>query len=422
MKKRRINFTFSLICLEVLFVPLYYFICEILLSGSQVDNSIRDIVILILIALTAKSRLKKNDLPICLSCTILMLFGLGSFILFSYPGTLNVLRSYLMPMVFYFVCRNYNFSEREYIILQRLIILELAVVGILGLYQAFFLGDSFLVELGYPSRDGFLDATSYYIGGFFGYQRNIASFVSPNTCGVVIATALIIHIIDSIKFIESRRWLVTFSLSVALLGTFSRSAIVGTAISVIFVNFIVKKWRIRISKKMIWVIPICLCSLGLVYFIDSLFLNGLFFKMLSSSFVGTINKTDLSALKHIEDLFLPMETILDNPFGLGFGSNGPMAIAVNTNAHAVESSIYLMMFEVGVIPAIIVFLPYVKLIVDTIRNKKYRFYAPAAIVTMVLITYLLLPNIQTYEVGFFAMMYIGFYYNESVRDFYVKKK
>lgn len=173
---------------------------------------------------------------------------------------------------------------------------------------------------------------------------------------------------------------------------------------------------------MIWVIPICLCYLGLVYFIDSLFLNGLFFKMLSSSFVGTINKTYLSALKHIEDLFLPMETILDKPFGLGFGSNGPMAIAVNTNAHAVESSIYLMMFEVGVIPAIIVFFPYVKLIVDTIRNIKYRYYAPAAIVTMVLVTYLLLPNIQTYEVGFFAMMYIGFYYNESVRHFYVKNK
>ena len=390
MRVVKSNINYFLLCFVIVFVPLHYFVCEILLSGSKIDNLFRDLVIISLFLSVTKLRFKKKDILMLLSAAILISSALISYFVFHYPGTLNVLKTYLMPILFYFVCSTFHFTKKKYIKLLRILIVEMAIIGIVGFFQAFFLGDQFLLGLGYPSKNGFLEASSYYIGGYFGYQRNIATLVSPNACGAVLAGVLLVHLLDKFRYVQSKRWLITYFLIIALLGTFSRSAILGAIIAFAFVKIVLLKanLRIRYKKNWIWVVPIAIVLLVVVLFIDSKFLNGIFSRMLQSSFSGTVKGTDTSMIAHIQDLFVPLTTVLNNPFGLGFGSNGPMAIATMSNANAVESSVYLMMFEVGIIPAIIVFLPYVKLIVDTIRNKKYDNYVPTAVTIMTLVTYI----------------------------------
>ena len=417
------NFGFFLLCLIILFLPLHYFICEIILSRFMIDNIFRDFVIMCLFVLITRFKIKKKDMLILICCMILVLFALFSFFINNYAGTFNVLRTYIVPMLFYFVCSNFNFTKEKFNFIQKIMVIELALIGIIGLIQAFFLGDDFLVSLGYPSVDGFLDSSSYYIGGFFGYQRNIGTFVSPNVCGVALALAVLVHLLEGTNYIKENRTFILLILIISLIGTFSRSAIVGALLAVMFISFVKENsiFKIKISKKILWLIPAIILVIIFVYLVDLKFLNGIFFKMLASSFLGTIAGTDVSMQGHIRDLFEPLLTIINNPFGLGFGSNGPMAIGVSATYNVVESSIYLMMFEVGILPAIIIFVPYFKLIFDTLKNRIYKYYVPFAVETMILTTYFLLPNIQAYEVSFYSMMFLGFYYNKSVKEIYTKK-
>lgn len=421
MRLSKNKLVYYFILLIVLFVPLHYFLCEIVLSGSKIDNLFRDVVVVLLFILVTRLRFKKKDIWVLIACLILLLFGILSFTINRYPGTLNVLKTYVVPMLFYFVCSIYKFTKQEYDKLLRCMIVELACLGIIGFFQAFVLGDSFLVGLGYPSEGPFLAGSAYYIGGFYGHQRNMATLVSPNTCGVVLAVALIIHLCNKYNIIDKYRNIITIMLVVGLLGTFSRSAMLGTAFGLLFVKVFCNRLSMKrkVSKNMLRIIaaiPIVIC---LVSIIDGKFLNGIFGRMLYSSIEGTVSGTDESMIKHIEDLIYPIKTVLTNPLGTGFGKNGPMALVLVQGADNVESSVYLMMYEVGIIGAIFVFIPYIKTVIDSLYVKKIKNYVPVAIVIMVLTTYLLLPNIQTYEVAFYAMMFIGLFNNNSIKKIYL---
>ena len=136
-----------------------------------------------------------------------------------------------------------------------------------------------------------------------------------------------------------------------------------------------------------------------------------------SSFSRMLNGTDLSTQQHIKDLYEPLRIIALNPFGRGFGNNGPMAVEFSSLSQNVESSFYLMMYEMGPICGLFPILPYLVIIRKTYRQRKTNiFFAPAAISVTCLFTYLLLPNIQTYEILFFCYAYFGLYTNRYVGE------
>ena len=64
----------------------------------------------------------------------------------------------------------------------------------------------------------------------------------------------------------------------------------------------------------------------------------------------------------------------------------------------------------------------IKVVIDTVKNKNTcNYFVPAAVSIAVFFTYLLLPNVQTFEILFYSYMYIGFYYNSSVRKIYLSR-
>lgn len=422
MKIKLRNFEHKLLYLLLMYMPLHYYICEVFLKRMNIDNIFRDIVIIFLFVLSLRKNIKiKNSAIIGFGIIIMVIFSIISIVFLSLPGTFNILRTYIVPMLIFFVVSKMNIFENEFIKINRIVYIGVAIIGVYGFVQAFLLGDDFLINIGYPQNGGFLASSSYYIGGFFGYQRNVGTFVSPNVCGAVIAIALAVLIFNNYYAREKEKSYCIVALVLGGLSTFSRSSMVAF-IGACFVIFTLKGSMRKIRKKTVLTVLFGMVIVILLfYFIDTFFLNQLFSRMLKSSFTGMFNLTDTSAQKHLEDLYMPLQNILQHPFGLGFGNNGPMALTYNSDANAVESSFYLISYEIGILGAVLYFIPYFLVIIHTVINRQYKYYAPACISIICLITYFFLPNVQTYEIVFYAFLYMGLYYNRSVRTLFMCK-
>jgi hypothetical protein len=403
----------------LIYMPLHYFICEVLLRQIKFDNIIRDIIILILFFITLihnNGKIKKTSIMIACNCIIIILFAITSWICKGYPETLNIMRTYIVPMLIYFTCSHIVINQKQLKKMHNMIAIELAIIGFYGFFQAFFLGDDFIIKLGYPSVSGFLSSSSYYIGGFYGYQRSVGTFISPNICGLIVGIALCILTFNDFGMSRKFKTVIFIMAGIGILATFSRSAILGYIFAVLILYFkriFGKKFKTKI------IFQIVMTTLGLfilIAVVDKNFLNGLMTRMLQSSFYSTVSGSDSSAAKHIEDLVEPLNIVFSHPFGLWFGNNGPMAVELSKMANTVESSIYLMMYELGIVFGLLFFVPCISVIIKTLKNQNYKYYVPAAVCILTMVTFLLLPNVQAFEPLFYLFVFIGFYNNQNVKE------
>lgn len=404
----------NIVKILLLLMPFHYILCECFLKNKSIDNLWRDmliiaILVLIMIAHSGKLRLGRYGKYIILMNLIVIVFTLFSP---NISIAINIARTYLITSWIYFGIVNLNLDKKKIDKWKYIIIISAVVVSVYGLFQAFILGDQFLVKIGYPSENGFL-TSSYYINNFFGHQRVTGSLVSPNICGIFLAIALLTLL--SYDGVGSKKKIIfALIIAVALMCTLSRSSILAFIISYIYYNFLKKNNTInkeknknsilkRKNKKIIVVLSVTAYLIMLLY-IDSKYLGGLVSKMLKSS----SKMNDLSALKHFEDLYSPIKTVIENPFGLGFGNNGPKAFAVNSKANLVESSIYMIMYDFGPFFGILFYLPFLCIFCDSIckRNRTEVQFA-GSLSLLMLISYALLPNIQEFEPTFYFYFFLG---------------
>lgn len=411
------------LCILLLYMPFHYYICECLFSETKIDNMIRDVVIVIMfVIILYKSKLKigRHDMFVVMNCIIITIFAVCSFIKNGYPATFNILRTYIIPQLIFIVCSRLKITYEQYRNLNNIIVVELALIAIYGVFQAFILGDKFLINMGYPSNGYSLSGYSYYISGFFGNQRSVGTFISPNICGVLLIIAICVYSYSNVICIK-RKKIVIFCLGIGLIATFSRSAIIGLLLSIMVITLISGN-KVKVTKRILTIgITSVIFAIIIIIYVDSHYFGGVFFDMIIRSLTSVFNKSDPSAKAHVSDLLEPISKILNHPLGLGFGNNGPMALDVSDSANIVESSFYLMIYELGIVLGMLFFVPYFCVIIDTFRNKKYRNYLPAAISIAVCFTYVLLPNVQTYEILFYSFMYMGFYYNPYIKKIYIRQ-
>lgn len=425
MKKKKIKWNTEMkwLIALIVYMPFHYYICECLISFTSVDNLIRDFIIIGLSLYELKKhnfKIQKKDRDIIINISVLIAFAVVSYIAFSFPETFNILRTYMIPMLIYFVSVNVNLNKEQLDYIHKLILIEFTIISVWGLFQAFVLGDDFLIRLGYPSiaNGTYLAGNSYYIGGFYGRQRSVGTFVSPNVAGCLFAMIAAIPI----AYIFNKRkvsivWLVL--LLIGLVGTISRSSMFALLGSFIFYKcFLNIKSKLSRNAFLRFFILIIVAVLGF-YLADKYLSNGLLSTMLTSSFRGMNQRTDLSTQKHIEDLTEPLKVVVKYPFGRGFGSNGPMASGTTTHYLNVESSIYLMMYELGPVFGILFYEPLFSTIWRTVKNKSsYSYFVPCLMSITAFVTFILLPNVQTYEILFYLYLFIGFYRNRSIRELY----
>lgn len=427
LKKRNDILYWGLAAL-VFYMPLHYYLCELLISGTNIDNILRDGVILFLAALVLfqkESFTKLQCILITASCAMLTVLGVVSAVLNRIIPILNILRTYLVPMLIFFVCRSVHLTKARFTQLNLLLMAELAIVAIYGFIQAFFLTDDFLIMLGYPNDGKYLDYT-FYISYFWGHQRGLGTFVSPNICGVILSIGLCSLLYTDRN--RSFRWYYIWGtlLMVGLITTFSRSSWLGFAAATGFYWVISKSWT-RISKKTINRVAAVVLTAGIFLLLDWLIFDSLVLKMFLSQTLRTFTGTDPSANAHAEHLMSPptatpspdQDTASPLSFLMHFGLNGPMAAEFVDNPTKVESSYYLMNYEVGILGCLVYFAPYITVILQTAINRKtYPYFVPAAVSIVVLVSYVFLPNVQTFEIPFYCFMFMGLYYNTSVQALY----
>lgn len=410
MTKKRVPF-YILYALTA-YMPFHFYICELFLTKTKADNLVRDFFILwifFLLFFKKKIQIKSTGLFVALDCFILLLFAISSLISGTNASCVgNSLRTYLVPLLVYFIASSTPLNKKDYIALTKLIVFEFTAIALYGIFQALILGDSFLLKIGYAGdENGHLSGTSYYISGFYGTQRLVGVFISPNICGLLLAFVICILLFsNTIKYIKHRK-IYLIVLFFAEILTFSRSALLALIIACC-IMYSIKYASHKINSLRVISILLFFCLLLFAsYSLDSMLNGGRIWSMLSRSVFGIFNGSDSSASRHMNDLFASFGSMSEYLFGFGFGTNGPIAASVLPQAHLVESSYSLMVFELGVFCGFLFFIPLISSAFNILSKKSLLAPEARAISICALVNFLFLPNIQTYEVIFYIFLYLG---------------
>lgn len=403
-QKKKISLIEISIILLIIFVPMHKMLFDIIIKGN-LDNLWRDALLIVsfvglIFVRNKKIKLGRYGLSIILMWGVVLIYTVISD---RMNIAFNLARTYLIPTLIYFIIINSNISQESLKKMEDIFILVATALSIFGIFQAFVLGDEFLVQLGYISNGNHLASNGFYIGGFYGNQRVTSTLASPNICGIYFGIAIIV-LYSKLKEKKVYKYFMVI-LILGLITTFSRSAIIGTIFAFLLYYKNNRKHIKHTRKEVINIVAIIFLGISITLILDEFLLDNLITRMIQRSFVSTVTLKDASAQKHLSDLWEPLNIIFTNPLGLGFGHNGPIVLAQYSDANLVESSIYLLAYDFGIIGMIIYIFPYIDGIFRGVFTNN-RTISPS-ILLLVMITYFLLPNVETFEIIFFVYFFMG---------------
>lgn len=328
-------------------------------------------------------------------------------------------RIYFMPLLLVPVIRCMEFSEKYFQRLLKLIMANTAVLSLWGLIQCQFLGDGFLMKLGYPTTTkwGPLRLNDeFYIARLGNFQRLVSTFAAPNTCGLYLAIVLLVTLFMYKKLKINRVFVsVTVAfMAAALLVTFSRTAWIAVCAGLMIYSFNMIRWT---GKKVLYVLKAAGAILLAFIILDGIFLSFDISMAIIHLVVSTINGNDSSVNGHIDSLLASVENIFMHPLGMGMGENGPRALVFMKKPNLTESAYFLMTYEVGILGSIVYFGSYVKVLYDNIREFRSRRNSRrlfiSAVILIVMTGFLSLPFVQDFEILVYVFAVMALQYNSS---------
>lgn len=415
IKVKKYNLNIILFLILIALMPLHNLLFSKILGGIKVLSLWREVIILYLFVCATKMKIKNNLMEMGL------LFSIGLILIFAvFSGSgasFNIARTYCMPLLIFFYTRRKDFSSRELDAITKVMLIIAVAISIWGLVQAFILGPAIMFRLGYSNSGGRFGSTAFYINGWT-QQRVIGTFSSPNGCGAYFA-CMLIFLVCVEERIKNKYifWLAFGIIGLGLIGTFSRSAWLGCFIGLVCCGSIKLK-KIKTSSMKIFVMVV----VAILVLLIPLSRTELFSKMLAMVFshIGkTVSREDASFAYHLQQLYKPFFELVDHPFGLGFGTNGSFALShlAVENTHQVESSIWVMAFELGIVGALVYFFPYLYIIWKFHKEKKDKMMRCAVgVCVCILFIYCCLPSVQNYEQSFYVMMFAGIAMKNSKRN------
>ena len=327
----------------------------------------------------------------------------------------NILRICVIPMLMVFIMQSFPMDEAMYDKLIWVLFLEGVGIALFGIFQVFILGEEFLTAIGYGVDKALHH--SFYIGGWRGSQRLVGTFASPNNCGLYLTQMVVICWVNKDRLL--RRWKLAYIgillIVIGIVATFSRSAWVSLFV-VLVLHFIMHEpnkkrllnWRTAV---------VAVGGLVCLWLLDLVLLKSRMTNMIISSIRGVVTQSDASFMKHLEDLILPIGTILRNPLGFGFGTSGPVALnALGEGTRLVESSVWLVGYDMGIPGMLLYFSAYV-LAIFGIFSKKDGYKRTAGFVALAaLIIFFILPLHQNVESTFLIFTFMGLSRNPGLKS------
>ncbi len=389
----------KLLNLLIILLPYHYLIFGVLFAELPGMKLWRDAVIILIWALEI---IKNKKVYIDKWELIDILFGILTIVYIFFAPYLNqafnMARVYLIPMLLFHSVRKMELQTHEITNILKKIYNNTIILCLYGIIQAYVLGSNFLIRLGYPVNSFGSLNDSYYLSGYgnvyFGraIQRVVSTFSSANICGFYLCLVFIIFIYaKNLVGLSKRKYtFFIFFVGATLVLTFSRSTWLALAIALILVG---RKQVFDFVKRQYKMIVLMIVII-VVIVIES---DGVR-SALTHIAISSVSGSDTSMVSHYATISNAFELIKDNPWGLGLGVNGPRALNYG-NANLVESAILLIVFDFGILGAILYFMDYIVLIVDSFARKKRSIYSKLCLCTsiFVIIAYLNIPYVQEME-------------------------
>ncbi len=393
-------------------MPYHYLVFAVLLANVPVLKLWRDVLLMAVLVLEImRSGGVKRDSALVSDVIFILLCFVYVFLAPVTFKALNITRIYLLPILIFHVVKNLALTEWEIQSFLKKLMFSTVVLCIYGIVQAFLLGPDFLVMLGYSNNDGVLSHT-YFLSNFGGnvlgrsVQRVVSTFSSANVCAFYLCCVLIVYLSarKRIKVSAVAYYSFMFLVFATIVLTFSRSSWLALAIAVLLTNAAPLWAFIREG----WKPTACLAIVALIAVIAAESLQDALIHIIKSSLSGS----DTSVVNHFSTIKTAITKVSASPFGLGLGENGPRALNYGS-ANLVESSYFLMVFEYGLIGAVLYFYDYVFMIIYALKNRRYAKHQSAiclCLAVFALIAYFNIPYVQEIECTGFVCIVFGLLY------------
>lgn len=344
-----------LLKLLIVILTINYMVITIIFNDMTLLKYSRDMLLaaMICICLTNKTFAFKTKSLIFVF--IIMFWGIACLRADSLSMGVACFRRYIFPLgVLFAVTRMEALKkESEYKSFLKFILIFFAIISVWGVFQAWVLGDEFLMKLGYPTTylhqyKRVMLGHSFYFGGL-GIQRVVSTISNSNICGLILGSSLL-FLISGYKLIPfTNRWknILLIGILIGYILTFSRSNFLALCIVGLFIVF-----RYIPYKKQILLALIGLVCVGVVVLIVQ-GSDGLIYKLLEWV-KSSLNLTDTSVAGRSDKWTEALKVISANPLGLGFGHVGSIARDAGVKDYIpCENSYFAMAIDFGIIGAVL---------------------------------------------------------------------
>lgn len=305
----------------VFFMAAFIFAANFLISGKSIRITHIDTAIVFFVILLLCLVVMSDD-------TMLALYGF---------------RVFVEPLAVYYLARAARIDLDAIKRFLTLFFYLSVLVSIWAVFQAAFLGDAFLISLGYESEGGKLH-NSFYIAMFF-FQRAVGTFASPNSLGLFLQLNILMGVfLFRTGGIEKKS--VYYACNLVLLAglaySFSRSSWLALFFSAVFLLFL-RNNLLRVFRKSFKFLLI-----AAAFFIAMYAYAPPFMEPLVKHVANTYTLEDTSTVGHIDSLNRSIDFILSNPVGIGLGRSGPRASERTGEFINSENSFFVLAFDAGV--------------------------------------------------------------------------
>lgn len=328
---------------------------------------------------------------------------------------INVLRIYLFPSLIIVACSQIRIEKEDLDKILKMQVIVSSAVSAFGLIQLFFIGRPYLIWLGVGQASVLLAD---------GTQRNIGIFQSANIMAMYLLLSIIILLYKKELFNKISYILLMLLLLIGFAFTYSMSAFLALAIDIyIYIRKIDTK-RIRYStfiNACLTIIIIILSTFLIIANNPEILMvlqvqlgekiNDIVLTLLGMNFA-----TNSSALAHYNDLVEGFAQVIQNPLGLGFAKESFMVfdkVDYRQLLGIKESSIITIFFDFGIPIGVLFLLPIIYCLCRLIKQKtKGIEYCriSSSIIISILVMYIFLPVIQSYELSFYLNLFAGLAY------------
>ena len=391
----------------------------------------RDILIVFLFGMAIFKGIRADKLSV-FSFIKLIFCSMFAFIFHEFGMSagiwVNVLRIYLFPSLIIVACSQIRIEKKDLDKIFRVQVIVSAVVAAFGLIQLFFIGRPYLRWLGVGQGSVLLAD---------GTQRNIGTFESANIMAMYLLFSIIILLYKKNLFKKSSYIVLMLLFITGFVFTYSMSAFLALAIVIyVYIRKIdMKHIRYKTFAKVCVSLIIIILSAILIIANNPEILAVLQIQLgekindIVLTLLGMNVATNSSALVHYNDLFEGFEEVFHNPLGLGFAKESFMVsdkVTYRPLLGIKESSIITIFFDFGIPAGILYLLPIVYCLLRLIKQKdNYAEYynISASIILSMLVIYVFLPVIQSYELSFYLNLFAGstYYYLLAHTDRKIKK-